>query len=70
MVCNSLIPAPGSVPFETYLRLFNKFKHCIVPTKEMVRFVEEGQELYKEVLFNYMSHQKKRTMLFNYRNYR
>ncbi len=70
MVCNSLIPAPGSVPFETYLRLFNKFKHCILPTEQMLRFVEEGQELYKEVLFNDMSHQEKKTMLFNYRNYR
>jgi hypothetical protein len=47
---NLVLPPIGVVSFESYFNLFNKYKCCIYPTKEMIKYIEEGQELYDGIL--------------------
>ena len=48
MCCNSVMPVIGSVNAQTYISVYNKYKHRLRPTTEMTKYVYEVTELYKE----------------------
>ena len=64
---NSILPPIGSISFEIYYKIFKQYKHCISPTQQMLTYIKESEELFKEVLLKQQNKTKQKNALLNMR---